>query len=641
MGRQAFATIIVLSTLCGAASAQIAVTSVGGPPFNEAWVDPCNGNDAIAVFTPTCQSTPFRTIQAAINALDNISSAANPGLVHCDAGIYSATTNGEVFPIVMKDWVNLQGVGARQCVIRGEGYYSSNVFYPENVHGCNCGSLTSAEVLVDLSQLYNGPDEEMIDGFTFQGGDVQVYFRGEAEVYARISNCVFDMLSGDKTVLMSLPDDPATVIPNPLNGPTFGILIVHDFHPNYLPWQYYATPINVLNNTFVMGWQITDDEVLASQPDAVAICDVNNPLCYLPTGQSDPNTTLRGIGPLNIQNNLIRTLPNQLGMAMLGVDETATMVQFGTPTGASNAFDPRRVGGTDLTGRFCSKFNTLHGNGRPPKARVNINPTVAGGRDAAFIGEMLTRNFAQPTSVSRDWRLLPSSPLVDAGAVPLPLAAGGILRARNGTAYTEPMDVPLSSFDLDGEVYGNPRVQPAFGSNVPRVDIGFDETHLMVDCGGWANDSVSHRWDPNVTKELCGPLNQGQPLRGLIFPVAGAYVLFETRISIPMPILLNCSPNAFYTAYTTMWGTAVPPATVAGFPAFFDLNWMLPATLGPGGTASIVSYTAPNDPTIHTFGAGIAPTVGATPWQFVNEQSLFAPTGSGTNFISNLQSSTD
>lgn len=644
MLRQVYAACAALTVFSGAALGQIAVTSVGGAPFVEAWVDPCNGNDAVAALNfPPCQNAPFQTIEAAINALTIWAGPGSPGLVHCNPGIYATSTNGEQFPITMRNWIHLQGTGARQCVIRGEGRTSMNVFYPESPN-CSCGLYTDAEVLVDISNLYDS-EEEMIDGFTFQGSDVQIYSRSEAECYARISNCVFDLLAHDDTVMI-YDEEQGGVVSNPLVGATFGILLVHDYHPNYIPDFYYRMPVNILNNTFIMAWLPGDDsQAVFSQRDAVAICDVNNPLCNLPPGQSDPNTRLRGIGPVSVQNNLIRTAPGQPATAMLGLDQTATTVRFGTPTGPSNAFDPALVGGFNATGRFCSAFNRLHGNGMAPRPRVNINPTT-GGRDAAFVGEMLSRAFAQPRTVSRDWRILPSSALVDAGSMPRPLAPGGTLIAGNNTGYTEPAAalVPLSSFDLDGEVYGNPRVHPIFGSAIVRTDIGFDEAHLLVDCAGAANDSISHRWDPNVTPQVCGPLNQGQPFRGLIFPVAGPFALFETRIPIPFPVLTPCPTGpAFYPAYTTMWGTTVPPFNFAGFDPFHDLSWMifgLP-TAGPAGNAVPVAYVAPNDPVVLNFAAGFAPVNGATPWEFVNEQSLFVPTGSVVNFISNLQSSTD
>lgn len=591
----------------------IPVTSVGGPPFIEVWVDACNGNDAAAQVG--CSDRPFQTIGAAINSLLGFASPANPGLVHINPGIYSQATNGEVFPIIMRDNIHLQGTGARQCVIRGhnlsEQPQNINVFLPQS-SVCVCGTYAAREVLVDVSRLFDPTEEEMIDGLTFQGGDIQVYSRNEAYTRARISNCVFDMLNMDPT------HNADATLRTP--GPTFGILLVHDYHPGV---PYFDDPLNILNNTFIQGWVITDDDLpVVSRRDAVAICDVNNPLCDLPPGQSDPDRRLRGVGNPNIQNNLIRHVSGQIVTALLGIDSSDVNVVFGSRLGPSNAFNPRAIGGRDVSGTYCSLIL-----GSNPTPRVNTEPAIPGGRDPAFVGEMLTRSFAQPVGVSRDWRLLPPSACADQGSSPLL----GFLQAANGTTYVEPTLVPLSSFDLDGEVYGNPRL------NGGDVDIGFDETDLLVDCAGWANDSVSHR--AAACRLACSPA-EGQPLRGLIFPSAGAFALFETRVPLGFSTVFPC--GGFYPAYTTMPGTIVPPLTIGGFPAPNDLLWMQPGllTAGPVGNALAFTYSAPSDLTLLTFGVA-AVGVNTGPCMYLNEQAVFLPAGATTNLLSNLQSSTE
>jgi hypothetical protein len=469
------------------------------------------------------------------------------------------------------------------------------------------------EVLVDLSFLWQADEEEMIDGLTFQGGDIQVYSRNEALTRARVSNCVFDMLDKDPTHNM----DATLLTP----GPAFGILMVHDYHPSV---PYFDVPVNILNNTFIQGWVITDDSTtISARQDSVAICDVNNPLCDLPPGMSDPNTQLRGVGNPNIQNNLIRHASGQRVTALLGIDNRDVTVRVGSQLGPSNAFDPRAVGGRDVTGTYCSVIL-----GALPVPRVNTEPALVGGRDPAFVGEMLTRAFAQPAGVSRDWRLLPPSACANQGSSP----RNGILQAGNFTMYVEPPPalVPLSSFDLDGAVYGNPRISGA------DVDIGFDETDLLVDCAGWANDSVSHR---AACFNSCAPAD-GQLLRGLIFPTPGAFTLFETRVAMPQAGPFPC--GGFYVAYTTMPGTIVPPLTLGGFPPPNDLLWMDPAilTTGPSGSAVTFSYAAPSDPTVLTFGVG-AVGVNTGPCSYLNEQAFFVPTGSPVGLLSNLQSGTE
>jgi hypothetical protein len=91
-----------------------------------------------------------------------------------------------------------------------------------------------------------------------------------------------------------------------------------------------------------------------------------------------------------------------------------------------------------------------------------------------------------------------------------------------------------------------------------------------------------------------------------------------------------------------MPGTVVPPLTIGGFPAPNNLLWMQPGllTTGPSGTAVPFTYSAPSDPAVLTFGIG-AVGVNTGPCFYLNEQAIFLPTGSGTNLLSNLQSSTE
>jgi len=120
--------------------------------------------------------------------------------------------------VVMTDFVDIQGVGAKQVVLRGDGSQLRplGVFFPWSDDSCTCGmGGVQAEVLVDFSFADEPTYDEMIDGVTFQGGDVQVYAETELhDLDGRVSNCIFDMLH------------------NPFEGygaPTFGVLMVHVF----------------------------------------------------------------------------------------------------------------------------------------------------------------------------------------------------------------------------------------------------------------------------------------------------------------------------------------------------------------------------------------------------------------------------
>jgi hypothetical protein len=520
--------------------------------------------------------------------------------VHADPGVYSAATNGEFLPVRMRNYVHVQGTGARQCVLRGNGTQTNvNVFYP--TANCICGARNLREVLLDLNSTFTATYEEMFDGFTFEGGDVQVYADGEVNITVRISNCVFDMLDYSDAGVA---------------GPTFGVLMVHVYDPS----GYRPDPLNILNNTFIQGWTPSYDytQMVVARPDAVAICDVNDPLCGYPF--PDPNPTLRGLGKPSIQNNLIRFAAPVPRTALLGVNDSDTRVIVGNPTGPTNAFDPGTALSLDLSGSYCSQIL-----GATPVPKVNPNP-FSGGTDPGFVGEMLSSLFGQPLGVSRDWRILPDSVLVNAGSNPV----HGVLQARNLTAYREPTLMPISSFDFDGEVYGNPRI-------VRVVDIGFDETSILVDCAGWANDSVNHF----AGCALACSANNGQAVRAFVFPSGGIYSLFETRVPIPVPPPFSC-PSGFYWAYTTMPGTIVPPITVAGFLPPWNLQWMNSALItNPivnAPVAPVAGYVPPFDATAHAFGiAGMANTGTCG---YMNEQAIFTPTG-GTAVVSNVQSFTE
>ena len=186
------------------------VFPTGGAPFAEAWVDPT---------CPTCigvvgsRTQPYSTINDAINDLV-VQNPGGPSIVHALPGVYSASTNGEVFPIRMRGGVTVQGVEARACVLRGSGLDPlQQVFIPRGGDACLTGGFEAHRVLVDFSWVHQG--DSRLDGCTLQGSDVQVYARTETEGFAAtVSNCVLDML-----------DDSDAVA----NGPIFGVLMVHDF----------------------------------------------------------------------------------------------------------------------------------------------------------------------------------------------------------------------------------------------------------------------------------------------------------------------------------------------------------------------------------------------------------------------------
>jgi hypothetical protein len=410
--------------------------SVGGAGFTEVWVNPQFGfgNDA----NPGTQAAPFRTIQRAMLFMGTPPTPLginNQGLIHLMHGIYSAATNSETFPITMLDFVNIQGAGAKQVVLRGSQLQNQTVFFPTDAGSCTCGSRVQAEVLVDFSQLSDTSYDEMLDAVTLQSGNVQVYAESfQYPIYGRISNCIFDML--DNFVEGYAP-------------PAFGILMVHRWVPGEKePGHYEDVPLNVFNNTFVQSWDPVPfaggEPLFSAAGNSVAICDVVDPRCDLGS-HGDFNTGLRGVGNPNIQNNLIRAHDATPPTALMGIDDSDVTCVVCTQPGRSNAFDPAAVGGSN--GSFCS---TVIGAFPLPRAVPAglLNPNArTGGIDPTFVGEVLSSVGGISILNARDWRILHDSVLVDAGSGP----ALGALVAANGTAYVDAACTPSSSFDFDGE----------------------------------------------------------------------------------------------------------------------------------------------------------------------------------------------
>jgi hypothetical protein len=101
--------------------------------------------------------------------------------------------------------------------------------------------------------------------------------------------------------------------------------------------------------------------------------------------------------------------------------------------------------------------------------------------DPGFVGEYLSSVSSVPAGY-RDWRLLPESPLIDAGWYTEDMVfENGVTRFLPGTVCPE-----IESFDWDCEGYGNPRIVGE------RIDIGCDEMHMLIMAGSWANDSKGH-----------------------------------------------------------------------------------------------------------------------------------------------------
>jgi hypothetical protein len=364
---------------------------------------------------------------------------------------------------------------------------------------------------------------------------------------------------------------------------------------------------------------------------------------------------LRGVGNPNIQNNLLRTsTTNGAGnrTALLGIDDddvSALVSPLAVPT---NAFDPAAARSNDFSMTFRSTIL-----GAVPREVINPN-AGSGGADPAFVGEFLSAvpdglgagGFGNDLSHARDWRLLHASPLAGLGTPP----AGGVLAAANGTTHTVPSRIPEMSYDFDGEGYGNLRVQGG-------LDVGFDQTDVLIVCGGYANDTR----DLNGSPFGGAPTGPGAGYRLYILPGAGTLWSVETRTQAN-PITgytgpFVSGPSGFFWAYSTPFGVAVPPRFIPGLvggggqqsPAIL---WLDSAPVGPVAFSTpLINFAVPAPyPYSPRAGAG-APLPGGVTWtgtsqgpgatqnngEYLNEQVAFNPDGTADLLLSNVQCSRD
>lgn len=483
------------------------------PEFDQVWVDPFRGSDGVGLAGINDPTQPFATLNVAMGTLFGQLGPTESGLVHALPGLYTndVGTNPitpQTFPVTMLPRVHVQGAGAKECVLRvrpGSGAFTFSPYWPLSTGLIRRPGTTIA---VDFTIQTEVDDPSMFDGFTIQGADIQVYAETEGGPRGgRVSNCVFDMRHEGEEMLA---------------GPFFGVSIAAIYFGES-GIDYFDMPFYLFNNTFIQGQRYgeTDADVDLSREDSVAICNLNDPAppCAFPICYEDPDLTIRGVSDLHIQNNLIRCLDLFPRTAMLGIGSDDSQVIVSSRPGVydSNAFDAAQVGGTSVpTGLFTSNLPIDPGSGAPltPVPAVDLT-----GPDPGFVGEFLSAT-STPAVRIRDQRLLPTSVLLDMGASPAwtPGDCEADFTAGNGLNHVDvTRSSPLSSFDFDGDVHGNPRI---VGED---VDIGMDEIDIVCQAGSFGNDTKSHHlsYDPTLTVDSVGiPLiPTGRPERDYIFAV--------------------------------------------------------------------------------------------------------------------------
>ena len=407
---------------------------------------------------------------------------------------------------------------------------------------------------------------------------------GDPEIRGRITNCLFDMRHD-----WDLPIGEGSI---PVPGPYFGIQMAKRPSAGGSPPSpivgYPEQRMVIANNTFVLC-ELTTDASNAlllpsrSRVEAVAIIDTTAPNCQqVPI---DPDQENRGLGSPMIANNVFRTHPfggpaNVRPFAMLGIDDLDTVLA--TPSSAPmpcNAFAPVLVGGPSSLFPFSNGFfqsrqvvsqvvataiaplsNALRDCHTPGTSGCNLTPvslccpstplvapcgTAAGvpvalvemffdpalpnpGLDPGFVGEFLQSGVLAATRY-RDWRILPGSPLIDAGVTPSGSPPSFSTSSGGGFVHFEPLCPELQSFQWDHEGFGNPRISGG------AVDIGFDEFQMFIMSGSYANDSNSH----NVSGFLNPTPTPGQAVRTMVVPRftgnSNQLIVNGTNGPVPLP----------------------------------------------------------------------------------------------------------
>ncbi len=625
------------------------VLNPGNPPVltpetARAWVHPSDGVDPVGPDAGLAYinepSLKFQTLNSAIQAVHaylvlHYDAAENPdqqGVVYALPGVYSATTNGEVLPVGMRDRVHVQGVGARRCILRGSsttqlGAPNTTVVWPTSPVS---SATASREILLNYAdatpEFQLGPNEaapwysdsgpfqyndtpEVFDGFTFQGGDVQVFLRNaalSADYFpaARISNCVFDMRHA------ILPHGAAT----PLAGPFFGIMMmrVPTYDSGLIPELvgYLDSRLLIAHNTFVFarwnaatgngGWESE------SRPESVGIIDVTH--CVSNVSIRDGDARHRGVGNPCITGNVFRTRPfsgsatDARPFAMLGIGREDTQVLDNTVPGGgqyldTNAFDPARVGetnqhffsrpvvsyqlhppGTSLWPHWnCQNSSPNQGCGviangcaaNPllPTPAVSIWNGVTG-VDPGFVGEYVATQIAG-LGAYIDWRILPTSPLENRVFLPSAQGPRGYITQPHASdpqwiyAFNVPEELYL--FAWDGEHWGNARVMDG------APDIGFDERGLLIQAGNWANDSNSHN-EPGFMH----PTGVGASQRWFLLPrIAAGVDLYATGrfLRLHEAEVLPPAPSAG-DGWVQPPGSQSPPTNLATLPAGYRTKYI-------------------------------------------------------------------
>jgi len=101
---------------------------------SDLYVSP-NGDDSNNGLSP---EYPLKTINYGLSII--YSDKDNLNTIYLDEGIYNSSTNGEIFPLKLINYIKIQGKGENKSILDGD--YQSSVIYLENIHNLIIDGIT-------------------------------------------------------------------------------------------------------------------------------------------------------------------------------------------------------------------------------------------------------------------------------------------------------------------------------------------------------------------------------------------------------------------------------------------------------------------------------------------------------------------
>ncbi|MBN1592093.1 MAG: DUF1565 domain-containing protein [Candidatus Coatesbacteria bacterium] len=147
-GLYCFVAALARSQTADWLSISYAPFNVGSSAPSDFYVNAETGDNA----NDGSEAAPWRTITHALESVSG--SEASPITIHVMSGEYSASSNGETYPLNMKSWVSICGEGAESTVLDAEDA-AYHVIYCDGVHDLTIEGMTIKGGKADGSGIFD------------------------------------------------------------------------------------------------------------------------------------------------------------------------------------------------------------------------------------------------------------------------------------------------------------------------------------------------------------------------------------------------------------------------------------------------------------------------------------------------------